>query len=146
MKKWIALLVLLCGVAQAADLTDATSTPASRQTYNQGYRAVGDGSNAPTEDSITPNLYTHIGTGAPTVIKASGGYLDNITFETLCSGSTTFILADSATSGSSYATVITTIPAVSGTVPVNIPFHVRFNTGLAINVTYSSCTAVVSYR
>ena len=80
------------------------------------------------------------------MIKSSGGYLDNVTFLNLCLGSTTFVLADSATSASAYATVIATVPVVSGAVPINVPLHVRFTNGLAINVTHSTCTIAVSYR
>lgn len=146
MKKLSFLLVLLFAAsAFSADVTAPVNT-ANFQTFNQSYRSVGDGTNAQTGDSITADTYAHIGTGAPTLIKSSGGYLDNITFETLCNGTSAYVLADSATSGASYAVVITTIPQVTGTVPINIPFHLRFNNGLAINVTPSTCTAVVSYR
>lgn len=145
MKKWILLPFLLVGLANAGDFTAPQNTT-NFQTYNQNYRSTGDGNNAQTNDSVTADSYAHVGGGASTVIKTTGGYLDNITFETLCNGTSAYVLADSSFTQTQYATVITTVPTVSGTVPTNIPLHVRFNNGLTIAVVNSTCTAVVSYR
>jgi hypothetical protein len=142
--KRLPFLVLCVGLfVQAADLTDTMNTPSSRQLYNQSYRDTKDGNNAQTTDSVSANSYATV-TGVQTLVKSSGGYLDNITLLSACNGTTTYIIADASAAAGVYATVISTIGV--NTAFVNIPYHIRFNNGLAINVYSSTCPVMVSYR
>jgi len=144
----VAFALLLGSPIYAADLTAGVVSP-NGQVYNAAVRDVKDGTNAPTQDVVTANVYANAIT-TNTVVKASGGYLDNITLLALCSGGTTnYVVADTsvtlAPGAAGYQAIISTIPA-NTVAPINIPIHVRFNTGLLLSVFSSTCPVTVSYR
>lgn len=144
----IGVLVLVVGVSCssfASDLFSAVNTE-NGVLYNKSYRDGKDGNNYPTSDVISANLYMILQT-SQTSVKTSGGYLKGLLFTAACSDSTTnYVLADSATAGNSYATMISTIAKNSSTVPLYIPMDIRFNNGLAVNLFLSTCTVTAIYR
>lgn len=144
MRKLLIGLSLVSSVAIAADLTDVMNTPSNRQVYNQSFRDTKDGNNAMTTDGVSANSYAFVTTASTFVVKTSGGYLDNVTLGSICNGTTTYIIADSSFGAVNYATVISTIG--TNTQAINLPFHVRFLNGLAVNIVQSSCPVTVSYR
>lgn len=146
MKKFLICAGLLClgaSVLSAADLTTTVTTESS-QNYNKAYRDIGE-TNTLVYDGVRASTFSVLIAGANRV-KTGEGILERLIIPTPCAGTTNYIVADAAAAAAAgYAIVISTL---SSTTAVNsvVEYGLRFNTGLAINVAYSSCPVTVIYR